>query len=74
MSRASTPGDGWQQIEDKGRDYFSAGVEQVWLVHPGQQAVYVYRSLDDRHRFAQGTTRYGEGALAGFTLDVAALF
>jgi hypothetical protein len=44
------------------------------LVHPGQQAVYVYRSLDERHRFAHGTTLHGEGVLAGFTLDVAALF
>jgi Uma2 family endonuclease len=70
----ASPGDGWQKIEDKVSDYFSAGVEQVWLVHPGQQAVYVYRSLDERHRFAHGTTLRGEGVLAGFTLDVAALF
>ncbi|NJK79872.1 MAG: Uma2 family endonuclease [Chloroflexaceae bacterium] len=69
-----SPSDRWQDIEDKVSDYFSAGVERVWVVHPGQQAVYIYRSLTERTRLGRDETLEGEGVLAGFRLPIKALF
>lgn len=69
-----SPSDRWQDIEDKISEYFSVDVEQVWVVHPRQQAVYVYRSRSERQVFERDTTLEGAGVLAGFRLAVAALF
>ncbi len=69
-----SPSDRWQDIEDKISDYFSIGVEQVWVVHPRQQAVYVYRSRSERAVFEREATLQGKGVLEGLRLTVAALF
>lgn len=69
-----SPSDRWQEIEDKLRDYFSVGVDQVWLVHPRQQSIYVYHSRSAREVLDHPATLHGTGILSGFHLPVAVLF
>jgi Uma2 family endonuclease len=69
-----SPSDRWQAIEDKISEYFAVGVAWVWVVHPRQRAVYVYRSQHERLRLDSESVLAGEGVLAGLRLPVAALF
>ncbi len=41
-------GDRWEHFDHKRQDYFSIGVDQVWVVHPRLKAIYVYRTADQR--------------------------
>ncbi len=63
-----------QEMERKLRDYFAAGVRQVWYVDPWPQEVRVY---DSPERFAvvglQGTLEGGP-LLPGFRLELKDLF
>jgi hypothetical protein len=50
------------------------GVEQVWVVHPPQQTIYVYRSRSERQLYGRDATLQGEGTITGFSLRVVSLF
>lgn len=69
-----SPNDRWQDMREKLADYFSIGVEQVWVVEPASRKVLLYRSLTDIQEFAEHETLVGEGILAGFKLNVIELF
>ncbi len=38
-----SPSDRWAKVREKIADYFSAGVREVWVVHPGRRGVRVFR-------------------------------
>lgn len=69
-----SPEDRWQDIRQKLDEYFSIGVERVWIVEPGNRTVLVYRSTSKVQEFREEDTLRGEGVLEGFTLPVASLF
>jgi Uma2 family endonuclease len=69
-----SPTDTWEDVRQKLEDYFSIGVQRVWVVEPENRAVLVYRSITEMQRLGEGDTLIGEGALEGFTLPVASLF
>lgn len=69
-----SPGDLWQDVRSKLHDYFSIGVDQVWIVEPERQTVLLYRSPTDSEEFTLGDVLQGEGILQGFELPVASLF
>jgi Uma2 family endonuclease len=69
-----SPHDRWEEVRQKIKEYFSIGVEQVWIVEPGNRKVLIYRSQIDFQEFGEGDQLKGEGILAGFSLDVTALF
>ena len=69
-----SPNDRWEEVRQKLADYFSIGVEQVWIVEPQNRKVLLYRSLTEAQEFGEGDTLTGQGVLAGFELEVAALF
>ncbi|MCI0527269.1 MAG: Uma2 family endonuclease [Nitrospira sp.] len=69
-----SPTDRWEEIREKISDYFSIGVEQVWIVEPRNRKILVYRSNIDLQEFGPGDQLKGEGILTGFSLDVATLF
>ncbi len=69
-----SPSDRWGEIEAKLTDYFSIGVEQVWLVQPPTRSVYVYHSLNERTLLTSDDTLHGTSILTGFSVRVAALF
>lgn len=37
-----SPNDAWDKVKRKVRDYFAAGVQQVWLVSPEDKEVMIY--------------------------------
>jgi len=69
-----SPTDRWQDIRAKLDDYFSIGVQQVWIVEPDPHSVLVYRSPTEAAKLGEDDTLQGEGVLAGFSLPVARLF
>ncbi len=69
-----SPSDRWQDIRSKLDDYFSIGVERVWIVEPERRTVLVYRSSTDLREFGEDDVLKGEGVLEGFELPVADLF
>ncbi len=69
-----SPNDRWEKVRDKLADYFSIGIEQVWVVEPSNRKLLVYRSSTDIREYSEGDTFVSEGVLERFTLVVASLF
>jgi Uma2 family endonuclease len=69
-----SPHDPWQQVRQKIEEYFSIGVERVWIVEPENRAVLVFRSPTEAQEIGEDGALRGEGPLAGFALSLADLF
>jgi Uma2 family endonuclease len=69
-----SPDDRWSEVRRKIEEYFSIGVERVWVVEPEDQKVLIFRSPVELTELKMGDTLPGEGALAGFALPLAELF
>lgn len=69
-----SPDDRWQAMRDKLADYFSIGVERVWVVEPQNRQVLVFSSTTDVEELDEDDTLRGEGALEGFAMAVGDLF
>jgi len=69
-----SPDDRWEDMRQKLEDYFSIGVQRVWVVEPENRAVLVYRSVTEMQRLSESDVLTGEGLLEGFTRPVASLF
>jgi Uma2 family endonuclease len=69
-----SPEDRWQAMRDKLADYFSIGVERVWVVEPRNRTVLVFSSTTDMEELDEDNVLRGEGALEGFAMQVADLF
>lgn len=63
-----------QEMRDKVAEYFSIGVERVWVVDSERRTVQIYRSPDAPRTLGEGDVLEGEGALEGFSLPLARLF
>lgn len=61
-------------VEDKLEDYFRAGVQLVWVIHPLRRRIYVYESLTTLRVLLEKDELTGEPAVPGFRLPIAALF
>lgn len=69
-----SPDDRWQEVREKIEEYFSIGVQWVWIVEPANRAVLVYRSINEAQKLGEADALKGDGVLDGFTLSVATLF
>ncbi len=69
-----SPGDRWCDIVDKLDEYFSIGVQNVWLVDPRHKQVFVYTSPTEATRFSGEQTITGGDVLPGFETRVLELF
>ncbi len=58
----------------KVEEYFRAGVEQVWLIWPDAQQVYVYTALNQISVRTRTDDLDGGALLPGFRLPIATLF
>lgn len=70
ISRSNT----LEELEEKLRDYFDAGVRLVWYVYPALREVHVFRSAADRTVLRDGDTLDGGAVLPGFALPLTAFF
>jgi Uma2 family endonuclease len=63
-----------REMEQKLREYFSAGVRLVWYVDPVLQEVHVYTAPNQREVLTADHILRGGEVLPGFTLPVRQLF
>jgi len=69
-----SPTDRWDDINEKIEDYFSIGVERVWVCEPRRKDILVYRSPLEFIRVDSNEILRGEGILNGFELPLSSLF
>lgn len=69
-----SPTDRWAQVKVKLGDYFSAGVDRVWVVDPEARKVFAYRSPSESQTFEIGEILTDKDLLPGFSLPVAEIF
>ncbi len=69
-----SPDDRWSDVTGKLDDYFSAGVDAVWVVDPRRRQVFVYRSLSAVQPLGAGETLADPDLLPGFSLPLSDLF
>jgi Uma2 family endonuclease len=69
-----SPGDTAEEVDDKMRRWFAAGVELGWVVYPRGRTVTVYRALDDIRILTANDTLDGESVVTGFRCRVGDLF
>ena len=69
-----SPGNTWQKMRDKIEEYFSIGVEHVWIVEPERRQVLVYYAPTEMKALTKSDTLEGEGSLSGFSLPLDVLF
>ncbi len=68
-----SPSDRIEELYDKVREYFEAGVQLVWVVHPRHGFVQVHASLTQVRGVARTEVLDGGPVLPGFRLPLAEL-
>ncbi|WP_293336646.1 Uma2 family endonuclease [Microcoleus sp. CAWBG58] len=70
-----SPSNTVEEIHNKLVEYFDNGSRLVWVIHPKEQYVLVYRSAQEPDRLLKSADSLdGEDIVPGFTLAVAELF
>lgn len=71
-----SPNDPFEEVHRKLREYFTAGVHEVWLISMEQHTVMIYHSpvLSDVVTLAEDDDLTSEALLPGFRCRVAELF
>lgn len=69
-----SPDDRWSDVMEKIGDYFSAGVDRVWVLDSKARRIFAYRSPTDVQHFELGDTLVDEEVLPGFRLSVSDIF
>jgi Uma2 family endonuclease len=69
-----SPNDEVDELQEKIADYFRAGVQLVWVVHPAQQEIHVYQSRTQITVLTKADTLEGGTVAPGFRLPLAELF
>jgi Uma2 family endonuclease len=70
-----SPSNTVEEIHDKLVEYFESGARLVWVIHPKEHYVLVYRSSVQPDRLLKSTDMLdGEDIIPGFTLPVSNLF
>ncbi len=70
----NSPGDKVGEVEEKVKEWLSAGARLVWVVSPKLRAVTVYRSLTDISTLTEKDMLDGGEVTPGFQFPVAELF
>ena len=70
ISRGNTRG----EMARKRREYFSAGVREVWFVDPARRSIAVYTTPEDFDLYLKDDTVLAGGVLTGFSVRVSDLF
>lgn len=69
-----SPSDTADELEVKIGEYFRAGVQVVWVVHPNQAKIYVYSSPTQIIGLSRNDVLEGGTVVPGFKLPLAELF
>ena len=66
-----SPSDSLRDLREKMQSWLDNGVELAWLIDPERKAVEIYRHGQPPETQTGHTAVYGEGAVAGFVLELA---
>jgi Uma2 family endonuclease len=69
-----SPTDRWIDIQEKLAEYFSIGVQLVWLVDPQLEQIHVYRSFDESRRLTAENELTAPEILPGFSVQISEIF
>jgi Uma2 family endonuclease len=69
-----SPTDSVEELEQKIAEYFRAGVQLVWVVHPTRSKVHVYQSPTQISVLSRNDVLDGGTVVPGFKLALAELF
>jgi len=69
-----SPGDTYEEAEEKVAQWLSAGTAMVWVVNPRRRMVTVYRSLTDITVLTETDELTGNDVVPGFRCQVAKIF
>ena len=69
-----SPHDLYEKVHSKVRDYFAAGVRQVWLVSPEHKTVTIHHSPTQVTVLSEGDELNGGDLLPGFRCPISELF
>jgi Uma2 family endonuclease len=69
-----SPSNTGTEIAKRLKDFFASGTQIAWIIHPDQQSVEVYHSLEQRDKLGAGSWLEGEHLLPGFRYPIADLF
>jgi Uma2 family endonuclease len=69
-----SPTDSIDELEQKIAEYFRAGVQLVWVVHPTRSKIHVYESPTQITVLSRGEVLDGGAVVPGFKLPLAELF
>jgi Uma2 family endonuclease len=62
------------EMDTRIEEFFTSGVQLVWVVHPQSKQIYVYESTKDCKILEIGDMLDGGNVLPGFTLALAEMF
>lgn len=69
-----SPSNTVEDVQEKVLEYMEAGSRLIWVVHPRNRTVTVYRSREDISVLVEGDALDGEDVLPGFRLPISELF
>ena len=69
-----SPGDTYNEVNEKVEDWLGAGTRAVWIVDPRRRSVSVYRSMTDVTLLSEGDELGGGDVVPGFRCKVAEVF
>jgi Uma2 family endonuclease len=69
-----SPGDTYEEVDEKVEDWLDAGARAVWIVSPKLRSVTVYRSMTDVTRLSESDELDGGDVVQGFRCKVSEIF
>jgi Uma2 family endonuclease len=69
-----SPNDFYEKVKQKLRDYFAAGVREVWVISPEHKQVEIYHSPTQSDILNEDSELTSEALLPGFRCQVSELF
>jgi Uma2 family endonuclease len=69
-----SPGDTYEEVDEKVEDWLDAGTRAVWIVNPRRRSVNVYRSMTDVTRLADSDDLEVGEVVPGFRCEVSEIF
>jgi Uma2 family endonuclease len=69
-----SPNEAYEEVDEKVRDYFDAGVPLIWVITPKTRSVLVYHADGTARRFGPEDELTGDPIIPGFRVRVADLF
>jgi Uma2 family endonuclease len=69
-----SPGDTYEEVDEKVEDWLDAGARAVWIVSPKRRSVTVYRSMTDVKRLSESDELDGGDVVPGFRCKVSEIF